>query len=100
MIDEVVPPLVPGSLVSPSVVEISTNDHELPATVVAVPAAGTDRTAAGLSPVPVWLPDSMLDELQWVAEQEGRDVADIVVNALDEFLADHWSRNADLDLDL
>jgi len=65
-----------------------------------MPGAGTDRKAAGLSPVPVWLPDSMLDELRWVAEQEGRDIADIVVNALDEFLADHWSRNADLDLDL
>lgn|GEM_PF-6686619 len=36
-----------------------------------------------------------MDELRWVADQEGCDVTEIVVNAVDEFLADHWVRNSD-----
>lgn len=92
MIDEVVPPLVPGSLVSATVVETSTNDHGLRSPVV----SGPPRNRAVSGPFPVWLPDSMLDELQLVAEQEGREVAEIVTNAVEEFLADHWAPNSDL----
>lgn len=37
----------------------------------------------------------MLEELRWVAHQEGRDITEIVVTAVDEFLADHWVRQSD-----
>jgi hypothetical protein len=46
-------------------------------------------------PLTVRLPEAMMDELRWVADQEGCDVTEIVVNAVDEFLADHWVRNSD-----
>jgi hypothetical protein len=90
MIEEVVPPLAPSSLVSPDVVE------------PAVERSSNDLGRSGVRPfrtvgrpLTVRLPEAMMDELRWVADQEGCDVTEIVVNAVDEFLADHWVRNSD-----
>lgn len=94
MIEEVVPPLTQRSLASRAVVEKSIVDHERPVTEIFGDAMGqlVNRHAAALT---VRLPESMMEELRWVADQEGCDVSDIVINAVDEFLADHWVRNSD-----
>lgn len=86
MIEEVVPPPAPRSLASARVVETSTSEKERRAPIVRKPPLGSYLD---------WLPDSMLEELRWVAHQEGRDITEIVVTAVDEFLADHWVRQSD-----
>jgi len=68
------------------VVENSTVEGESRATIVRTPSVASCLD---------WLPDSMLEELRWVAHQEGRDITEIVVTAVDEFLADHWVRESD-----
>lgn len=86
MIEEVVPPLAPRSLASPPVVETSTSEEKPP-----TPIARNSPLGSYLD----WLPDSMVEELRWVAHQEGRDIGEIVVSAVDEFLADHWVRDSE-----
>jgi hypothetical protein len=59
-----------------------------------VPAAERlDEVAQTRLEVPI--PGYLLDEVSWVAEAERCDIAEIVVNALDLFLADHWVRHPD-----
>lgn len=94
MIEEVVPPLTQRSLASQAVVEKSIVDHDrsVPDIFGTTRDMRAARNAAALT---LRLPESMMEELRWVADQEGCEVTDIVVNAVDEFLADHWLRNSD-----
>lgn len=94
MIEEVVPPLTQRSLASRAVVEKSIVDHERPVADIFGTAIDQLVSRHGTA-LTFRLPESMVEELRWVADQEGCEISDIVVNAVDEFLADHWVRNSD-----
>ncbi|MBO0811317.1 MAG: hypothetical protein J2P23_04640 [Microlunatus sp.] len=86
MIEEIVPPLTPANLVSSTAVETFTGDLERARSGTLVPEG---------APVLLRLPDSVLEELRWVADQESCDINDLIAHAVEEFLADHWVRNCD-----
>src|SRR4051794_37752650 len=105
MIEEVVPQFTSRSLVAPPLIEASTVDHvkadrpdgrsgdqdDFLDSLDRVPGRRSDYGALHLV-----LPGFMMDELRWVADQEGRDMQELVLNAVDEFLADHWIRNPEI----
>jgi hypothetical protein len=62
---------------------------------LSVPAAERFDDDSDQSRLSVQIPRYLLEEISWVAEAERCDVSEIVVNALDQFLADHWIRNRD-----
>lgn len=101
MIEEVVPPLA-HRRIAPPVVETSISDHDRPVPLppntpgASQPPRKLRTSKKSLVAIADLLPDSTLAELRWVAEQEGRDITEIVVTAIDEFLADHWVRDSDL----
>jgi hypothetical protein len=101
VIDNVVPPLSSTSVVDdvvPSVV-LRPTAPQLPNLEVthsaSVPAAERFDDVAERARLEINIPRYLLEEISWVADAERCDVAEIVVNALDQFLADHWIRNRD-----
>jgi len=62
---------------------------------LSVPAAERFDDAADQARLDICVPRYLLEEISWVADAERCDISEIVVNALDQFLADHWIRNRD-----
>jgi hypothetical protein len=101
MIENVVPQLTPKSVddlldaprgltpTEPLLPNLEVTDS------LSVPAAERFDEDADQSRLSVQLPRYLMEEIGWVAEAERCDISEIVVNALDQFLADHWIRNRD-----
>ena len=102
MIENLVPPLnsrsVVDDVINGSPVVLTPTGTRLPNLEVvdsaSIPALERfdDADRARLD---IHIPRYLLEEVRWVADAERCDVAEIVVNALDQFLADHWIRNRD-----
>ncbi len=52
-----------------------------------------DLKRPGQDEIRLNLPSYLMDELSWVAKCEQCEISQIVVDAVDQYLADHWIRN-------
>jgi hypothetical protein len=108
MIKKVVPPLTSGSVMDDGLVSAPSLDQTplTPATSrglsnlevtesPTIPAVERLEDIREQSRLDVPLPGYLLEEVSWVAEAEHCEIAEIVVNALDQYLADHWVRKRD-----
>lgn len=83
MIEGVATPLASATLVTRSTAEA---DRHRPTGPQQEPAGPADS-------VEVRLPAFLYEEISQVAHSEECEISDIVVNALDQYLADHWVRS-------
>lgn len=83
MIDKLAPPPEMSQQMSPETQETPPDS----------PSGSSATNTPGQSAIQVKLPTYLIDELSWVARCEQVEISQIIVDAVDQYLADHWIRN-------